>query len=142
MITNRNILIINKCDIVSNERLIEVEAALTKVKSNPRILRSVNANIPLKLLLSVGLFETDLINTNNSSNDHSKCDHENEHCHHEHEEDNSNSNDADKVQLDIEGYNSISFESDSPFSLRKFQNFLDNQLSLCIDLSLILRVMM
>ena len=124
-----DILIINKCDIVSNERLIEVEAALTKVKSNPRILRSVNANIPLKLLLSVGLFETDLINTNNSSNDHSKCDHENEHCHHEHEEDNSNINDADKVQLDIEGYNSISFESDSPFSLRKFQNFLDNQLS-------------
>ncbi len=29
---------------------------------------------------------------------------------------------------DIEGYTSISFESDGPFSLMNFQNFLDNQL--------------
>lgn len=28
----------------------------------------------------------------------------------------------------IEGFTSLSFASDGPFSLRKFQNFLDNQL--------------
>ena len=29
---------------------------------------------------------------------------------------------------DIEGFTSVSFQSDGPFSLRKFQNFLDNQM--------------
>ncbi len=36
--------------------------------------------------------------------------------------------DHHKNHLEIEGFSSISFESDLPFSLRKFQNFLDNQL--------------
>ena len=31
-------------------------------------------------------------------------------------------------QLAIEGYTSLSFQSDGPFALRKFQNFLDNQM--------------
>jgi G3E family GTPase len=30
--------------------------------------------------------------------------------------------------LAIEGFTSLSFSSDGPFALRKFQNFLDNQL--------------
>jgi G3E family GTPase len=30
--------------------------------------------------------------------------------------------------LEIEGFTSLSFKSDGPFALRKFQNFLDNQL--------------
>ena len=29
---------------------------------------------------------------------------------------------------DIEGFTSVSFQSDGPFSLRKFQNFLDKQM--------------
>jgi G3E family GTPase len=30
--------------------------------------------------------------------------------------------------LEIEGFTSLSFKSDGPFALRKFQNFLDNQM--------------
>ena len=30
--------------------------------------------------------------------------------------------------MEIEGFTSLSFKSDAPFALRKFQNFLDNQL--------------
>ncbi|MFZ9318584.1 MAG: GTP-binding protein, partial [Vulcanococcus sp.] len=53
-------------------------------------------------------------------------DHAHEHSHaHEHGHAHEHSH-AD--HLAIEGFTSLSFSSDGPFSLRKFQNFLDNQL--------------
>ena len=79
-----------------------------------RILKSIKGNIPLNLLLSVGLFETDLINQKESVHDHSHS-HEHEHVHSE--EDNK-----------IEDFLSVTFQTKEPFSLRKFQYFLDNQL--------------
>ena len=99
-----DILLVNKCDLVPQERLSYIESKLTEIKSDPRILRSIKAEVSLALLLSVGLFQSDLI-----------ANHEHEH-EHEHE------------QLSIEGFTSLSFQSDEPFSLRRFQNFLDNQL--------------
>ncbi|NCG17118.1 MAG: GTP-binding protein, partial [Synechococcales cyanobacterium H12SWP_bin.12] len=48
--------------------------------------------------------------------------HDHDHAHHDH----AHHDHSD--HLDIEGYTSLSFSSDGPFSLRKFQNFLDNQL--------------
>jgi len=115
-----DILILNKCDLVSNEIIEETITKLKEIKNDVRILKSVKGNIPLNLLLSVGLFETDLINHKESSHEH-KHEHEHEHEHkHEHvhsEEDNK-----------IEDFLSISFQTNEPFSLRKFQYFLDNQL--------------
>jgi G3E family GTPase len=150
-----DILLLNKCDLVSEERLEAVEQKLRDVKNDARILRSVKGDVPLALLLSVGLFESDKVSApaedpslNHSDHDH---DHEHEHEHghghshhhehghghehghdhghghgHNHHHDHSHGDHADHQA--IEGFTSVSFQSDRPFSLRKFQNFLDNQM--------------
>ena len=115
-----DILLLNKTDLVSKDRVEELEESLRSIKKDARILHSVKGDVPLPLLMSVGLFESDRV-ANTADHDHS-------HDHgHSHDHDHGHSHDhAD--HLDIEGYTSLSFSSDGPLSLRKFQNFLDNQL--------------
>ncbi|MFM8525675.1 MAG: CobW family GTP-binding protein [Cyanobacteriota bacterium] len=174
-----DILLLNKCDLVSSERLEELEDQLRSLKNEARILRSVKGEVSLPLLLSVGLFESDRVA---AEQDHSDCDHDHHHCVHEHgshdhgshdhgshehgthqgqahaDSHGSHSNGAHKPahgshdhahhhhsgsdqhqpgtarvtshndHLAIEGFTSLSFVADGPFSLRKFQNFLDHQL--------------
>ncbi|QNG28579.1 GTP-binding protein [Synechococcus sp. LTW-R] len=122
-----DILLLNKCDLVSEERLEAVEQQLRDVKNDARILRSVKGDVPLPLLLSVGLFESDKVSSpaDDPSLDHSDCDHDHGHCSHDHGHDHSHEHGDHQ---DIEGFTSVSFQSDDPFSLRKFQNFLDNQM--------------
>ena len=145
-----DILLLNKTDLVDEERLQSIEQQLKDVKKDARILRSVKGGVPLPLLLSVGLFESDRVVTaaDDPSLDHSDCDHDHGHCSHEHDDgdhhthghhDHGHHHDHDHDHhhdhghghadhLAIEGYTSLSFRSDGPFALRKFQNFLDNQL--------------
>ena len=108
-----DILLLNKCDLVSEQRLETVETLLREVKNDARILHSVKGDVPLPLLLSVGLFETDKVVTTDE-HDHS---HGHDHSHQDHPD-----------HLAIEGFTSLSFQSNSPFALRRFQNFLDNQM--------------
>ena len=167
-----DILLLNKCDLVSEERLKAVEERLREIKTDARILRSVKGEVSLPLLLSVGLFESDRVvaeqeqsakahshghshthDHHNHSNcdhdhghcehdhgkelhshdahDHSNCDHDHGHCEHDHDHAHSHAHDHSHGSADhlaIEGFTSLSFSSDGPFALRKFQNFLDNQL--------------
>ena len=111
-----DILLLNKCDLVSEDRLQAVEQQLRDVKNDARILRSVKGDVPLPLMLSVGLFESDKVigTESNTTNQDSSHDHSHGHEHADH--------------LEIEGFTSLSFKSDGPFALRKFQNFLDNEL--------------
>ena len=181
-----DILLLNKCDLVSEERLTALESHLKEIKPDARILRSNHGEVALPLLLSVGLFESDRVvaageakpahdhghghghshdhghdHGNRHSHghdhghghghshdhghqhdhgaaaqpaeaDHSACDHDHGHCSHDHGPSDTALAD-DPVQraadhLAIEGFTSLSFSSDGPFALRKFQNFLDNQL--------------
>ena len=128
-----DILLLNKCDLVSEERLETVEQQLRAVKNDARILRSVNGDVPLALLLSVGLFESDKVISaaEDPSLDHSDCDHDHGHCSHDHDHAHDHNHGHDHSHgdhQDIEGFTSLSFKSDGPFALRKFQNFLDNQM--------------
>ncbi|MCT0210237.1 MULTISPECIES: CobW family GTP-binding protein [Synechococcales] len=171
-----DILLLNKTDLVAEERLVEVESRLRELKKDARILRSVSGQVPLPLLLSVGLFESDRVvaeqageaqahshyhghdhahdhghshahsagaaegadATHATAADHSACDHDHGQCVHDHSShghDHSHDHDhahGDGVHaadhLAIEGFTSLSFAADGPFSLRKFQNFLDNQM--------------
>jgi len=111
-----DILLLNKCDLVSEDRLQAVEQQLRDVKNDARILRSVKGDVPLPLMLSVGLFESDKVigKESNTTSQDSSHDHSHGHEHADH--------------LEIEGFTSLSFKSDGPFALRKFQNFLDNEL--------------
>jgi len=124
-----DILLLNKCDLVNEEQLMKIEKSINEIKKEPRILRSINSEIGLQALISVGLFETDNFalkknqkNVDDHSHDHSS--HSHDHSSHSHDH-SSHSHD----QNNIEGFTSVSFTTSEPFSLRKFQYFLDNQIS-------------
>jgi len=142
-----DMLLLNKCDLVAEERLAALEAQLREIKTDARILRSVKGEVPLPLLLSVGLFESDKIVAQqqlSAEPDHSSCDHDHGHCEHEHHDHDHDHHDHKHDHHDhnhhnhnhaahpdhaaIEGFTSLSFAAEGPFALRKFQNFLDNQL--------------
>ena len=164
-----DMLLLNKCDLVDEARLEALESELRSIKTDARILRSVKGEVPLPLLLSVGLFESDKVV---AQQDHSHCDHDHGHCEHDHDHghkhghghddhvhgqhthqldhghdhghehkgahdhthdhahdhQHDHSHDAHPDHAAIEGFTSLSFAADGPFALRKFQNFLDNQL--------------
>jgi G3E family GTPase len=138
-----DMLLLNKCDLVAEERLSALEERLREIKADARILRAVKGEVPLPLLLSVGLFESDKVVAGqihaDPAHDHSGCDHDHGHCEHESSHthaghDHGSHGTADHHHHDhaehaaIEGFTSLSFAADGPFALRKFQNFLDNQL--------------
>ena len=130
-----DILLLNKTDLVSPSRLTFVEEKLNAIKKDARILKAVKGQVALPLLLSVGLFESDHVMPPEQSDehDHSSCDHEHGHCNHDHNHEhehhhNDHTKDGAQKHLDIEGFTSLAFSSVGPFSLRKFQNFLDNQM--------------
>ena len=120
-----DILMLNKCDLVAEERLQTVEQQLREVKNDARILRSTQGDVPLPLLLSVGLFESDKVSPQHEHHEHDHSHHDHGHGHgHSH----SHHDHGHSDHLAVDGFTSLSFQSDGPFALRRFQNFLDNQL--------------
>lgn len=119
-----DIILLNKADLVTEERLQELERRIHEMREGARIIRTVKAQVPLPLILSVGLFESDrYFHPEHEHSDHDQ-DHEcDEHCDHDHHHPHHHSN-----HLEEDGFTSVSFQSDRPFELRKFQYFLDHQL--------------
>ena len=125
-----DILLLNKCDLVNEEKLKKIELFINNIKKEPRILRSTNTKVGLQTIMSVGLFETDTFqfekgekNLEDNSHDHSS--HSHDHSSHSHD----HSSHSHDLINNIEGFTSVSYETFEPFSLRKFQYFLDNQIS-------------
>jgi len=128
-----DILLLNKCDLVNEEQLKKVEKFINKIKKEPRILRSTNSEVGLQTIMSVGLFETDTFKydkdkedvKDHSSHSHDHSSHSHDHSSHSHD----HSSHSHDLINNIEGFTSVSYETFEPFSLRKFQYFLDNQIS-------------
>ncbi len=125
-----DILLLNKTDLVNEKQLKKIEEFINKIKKEPRILRSTNSEVALHTIMSVGLFETDTFefekdkkNVAQNSNNHSS--HSHDHSSHSHD----HSSHSHDLINNIEGFTSVSYETFKPFSLRKFQYFLDNQIS-------------
>ncbi|AXY68042.1 GTP-binding protein [Thermosynechococcus sichuanensis E542] len=121
-----DIILLNKADLVTEERLQELERRIHEMREGARIIRTVKAQVPLPLILSVGLFESDRYFHPEAEHAHHEHDHDHgcdEHCDHEHHHHHHPSN-----HLEEDGFTSVSFQSDRPFELRKFQYFLDHQL--------------
>jgi G3E family GTPase len=139
-----DIILLNKADLVDEANLDALEVRIRDIKEGARILRTVKGQIPLGALLSVGLFESDKYfepeaeshdhhdhdhhdhEHHSDHEDHSACDHDHGHCTHDHDHHHHHHHHSNHLEND--GFTSISFESDRPFSIRKFQYFLDNQL--------------
>jgi G3E family GTPase len=96
-----DILLVNKTDLVSADRLQDLETEICQAKDGARILRSCQGNVPLELILDVQLASPNLAVAPSIS---------------------------DSQHLLNDGFKVISFTSDRAFSLKKFQEFLDYQL--------------
>lgn len=149
-----DIILLNKADLVDEANLDLLEVKIRDVKEGARIVRTVRSQVPLALVLSVGLFESDKYfqpekATDSHGHDHghdrdhdrTECehdhhehshhahhDHEHDHDHHDHSHHDHSHHDHHSHHLENDGFTSLSFQSDRPFSLRKFQYFLDHQL--------------
>ncbi len=119
-----DILLLNKCDLVNEKQIRRIEQRIHEIKKEPRILKSINSEVGLQAIISVGLFETDKFENQNDHDTNVK-----DHSHDSHGHNHGHAHDHEHSDNNIEGFTSISFKSCEPFSLRKFQNFLDNQLS-------------
>ena len=154
-----DIILLNKVDLVDEADVDALELRVRDMKQDARIVRTVQSQVPLPLILSVGLFESDkYFETAQQPSghdhhdhhdhdhhdhghhdhhdhehhahgadheDHSACDHDHGHCTHDHDHDHHHHH---SDHLAVDGFVSISFQSDRPFAIRKFQYFLDNQL--------------
>jgi G3E family GTPase len=144
-ITYGDIILLNKTDLVDEADVDLLEVRLRDMKEGARIIRTQKSQVSLPMILSVGLFESDKYleapakhdehqhehhdhahaaeheDHSNCDHDHNKCEHDHSHDHHDHSH-----------HLDNDGFTSLSFVSDRPFLLRKFQHFLDNQLTVNI----------
>ncbi|MBD2481313.1 GTP-binding protein [Planktothrix sp. FACHB-1365] len=141
-----DIIVLNKTDLVDEADVDLLEIRIRDMKKDARILRTHNSQVPLPLILSVGLFESDkYFNPESDAHDHDHdhhddpadhvcdehCDHDHDHehhHHHHHDHDHKHHHHHHSNHLENDGFTSLSFQSDQPLSLRKFQYFLDNQL--------------
>lgn len=124
-----DIIVLNKTDLVDEADVDRLEVRIREMKEDARILRTTKSQVPLPLILSVGLFESEqYFDQVEDYHNHDHHDHiHDEHCNHEHHDHEHHHHHSDHLEND--GFTSISFASEQPFSIRKFQYFLDNQLS-------------
>ncbi len=121
-----DITILNKTDLANPDQIQYLEAYIRTVKKDARILHSQHGQVPLPLILDVGYNNPEAYanlvqeEIEQSQHDHH---HHDEHDHHPHEHHHHHS-----AHLDNDGFVSISFESDRPFDVHKFESFLKEQL--------------
>lgn len=100
-----DMILLNKSDLVTEAALETLEQFFQTVKPNPRILRMSYGQVPLPLILDINLHDSSFLPTPEATDQRKAV-----------------------APTSNEGYMAVSFESDRPISLRKFQQFLDYQL--------------
>jgi G3E family GTPase len=103
-------VLLNKCDLVESRALRAIETRIREIKGDGRIIRTTRSRVPLPLILSVGLFQSDryFIDERDRAGEAA---HGHDHHH-----------------LACDGFSSVSFVSDQPLAVHKFQYFLDRDL--------------
>ncbi|MES1023682.1 GTP-binding protein [Gloeocapsa sp. BRSZ] len=111
-----DMILLNKIDLVSSQKLEEVQAYIRNIKAGARIIPTQYGQVPLPLILGIGMTPVDRFTQDTHSDRH----HHDHHSHH----------------LENDGFVSLSFESESPmerlrqrpFSVHKFEQFLTQQM--------------
>ena len=96
-----DVILLNKGDLVTGDRLAEIEGEIRALAKHARIVPTVRSRVPLEAVLGIDAFRP-----GDAATDHS-------HHHHHH--------------LEEDGFESMAFESDSPFDLELFQAFLESR---------------
>ena len=92
---------LNKCDLASTDGLCSIEDRIRSISQGVRIVRTTHCRVPLPLIISVGLFQSDRYF---DGTDHL---------------------DWHQAHLSNDGFEALSFEAERPFATDKFQYFLD-----------------
>ena len=125
-VTYGDIVILNKIDLASPEKVTQLENWIVENKTGARVLRATNSQVPLNFVLDIDQFSAqayqDHLDAFQKSSDHSHHEHS-DHSHHEHDHHNHDHH-HHSHHLEMDGFISVAFESDRPFSLEKFQEFL------------------
>jgi G3E family GTPase len=103
-------VLLNKCDLVEDHALCTIEKRIRKIKGDARIIRTTRSQVPLPLILGLGPAKAD----------QDRAD-EPEYC-----AEGAFGHDHDHLAGD--GFSAVSFGSDQPLSVDKFQSFLDRDL--------------
>jgi G3E family GTPase len=117
-----DVVLLNKCDLVGAERLRTLEDAIRTLKPQARILRTRQCEVPLPLVLSVGLFQSDRFfadPTGAHAHDHEA------HSSHGSDEIPASHRGAGDCHLSADGFEALSFQSERPFAVHRFQDFLE-----------------
>ena len=106
-----DVILLNKTDLVSGKRLEEVESNIKLIKQGAKILHTEYSQVPLPLILDVGL--TPVAEYSQPQKSVSKHEH---HHHHKYQSE----------HLENDGFVAVSFESDRPIDVFKFEEFLEH----------------
>jgi len=136
-ITYGDIVLLNKTDLATPEKLAELEDFVKETKAGAKILHTTYGQVALPLILDVDLIHKDEYTSLMEEDEH----HEHHHHHHEHEHEHHHHHGHEhdhehhhhhhhhhSHHLENDGFVSISFESDQPFDVHKFENFLTEQM--------------
>jgi G3E family GTPase len=131
-----DIILLNKIDLVPVEQVDELEQYIRTVKTGARTIRCQRGGVPLPLILDVGYNDPENYanllhqHENQPKTDHVHHCHDGHHHRHEQKQDHEQDHEQDhhhhhSHHLENDGFVSVSFVSDRPFSLTQFQDFLD-----------------
>jgi G3E family GTPase len=123
-ITYGDIVLLNKTDLVDSDKLHEIEDFINDVKLGARILHTQHCQVPLPLILGVGLTPTDEYISNNLEDTQEDEHHHHDHEHHHHDHEHHEHHHHHSHHLENDGFVSISFQADRPFDVHKFEDFL------------------
>lgn len=117
-----DIILLNKVDLVAEKKIKELEKDIYCIKKGANILHCEYGKVPLPLILDIDISKRTNYPSESviNSHDHHHDNHDHDH-HHNHDHQHSN-------HLEVDGFMSISFESDRPFNVDKFQNFITDNI--------------
>ncbi|NEP40837.1 MAG: GTP-binding protein [Okeania sp. SIO2H7] len=119
-----DVVLLNKTDLAPLEKVEDLEGYIQRIKVGTRILRCQNSEVPLPLILDVGLTPVKTYQTQQGeSHDHDHDHHDHNHHDHHHDHHHHHSD-----HLENDGFTSVSFRSDRPFDIDKFEFFLGEQM--------------
>lgn len=104
-----DIVVLNKVDLATEAKIAEVKSFIEDVKPGYRVLPSEHGNVPLALILDIGLTQADNYQAEISEFRRDKS--------------------AFTNHLANDGFDFVSFQSDRSFKVKPFEHFLTEQLS-------------
>lgn len=113
-----DIILLNKVDLVTEEKIKQLEKDIYCIKQGANILHTEYGKVPLPLILDIEINKPTNYPSESVTNSHDHHHHDDEHDHHHHH----------SHHLEVDGFMSISFESDRPFNVDKFQNFITDNI--------------